>query len=138
MAKVIELGQITEEIINSWVEKYERREDGYYCRTCGSRIQMTTCYVSIHLKLFEPACAGPGRVARIRYPYCPKCDGEIDFVRACYHVDLDKRILLEKVSKTTGGKTLTYDKIENLKKLISEAREQSEVLKGLLQEAQAN
>lgn len=94
MANVIQLGKITEKIINSWWQKYEKREDGYYCKDCGSKIQQTTCYVSIHLKIFEPACAGPGRVVNLNYPYCPKCDGEIDFAQACYHVALEKRILL--------------------------------------------
>lgn len=94
MSKVIELGQITQEIIDSWPQKYEKREDGYYCKVCGSRIQETMCHVSIHLKLFEPAHAGPGRVIPINYPYCPKCDGKLDYATACYHVDSLEGIFL--------------------------------------------
>ena len=35
MANVIELGQITEDTIFNWMGKYEKREDGYYCKQCG-------------------------------------------------------------------------------------------------------
>lgn len=85
---VVELGQITEEIINSWPEKYEKRAKYSYCKTCGSRIKQTTCHVSIHIKEFEPVCAGPGEVVKINYPYCPQCDGDIDYATACYHMTL--------------------------------------------------
>ena len=86
MANRLELGQITEETICNWKAKYEKREDGYYCKVCGSQILQTDCHVSIHLKIFEPTCAGPGKVITINYPYCPKCDGEIDYVQACFHI----------------------------------------------------
>jgi len=86
MGEVIALGQITDEIINGWAEKYDLRDGDFYCKKCGSQIMQTTCHVSIHLKAFEPACAGPGEVKRINYPFCPKCDGEIEYAQACYHV----------------------------------------------------
>ena len=95
MANVIELGQITEAIINSWRRKYEEREDGCYCKVCGSRIQQTTCYVSIHLKAFEPACAGSGRVIEVNFPYCPECDGEIDHATACFHAGEEVQVMIE-------------------------------------------
>jgi len=79
------LGQITDEIIDSWEEKFEKRSDGFYCKQCGSQIMQTTCHVSIHTKLFSQ-CAGSGEVKTINYPFCPKCDGEIEYVTACYHV----------------------------------------------------
>lgn len=90
MANVIEVGQITEETICSWWQKYEKREDGYYCKQCGSRIKQTTCYVSVHAKEFEPSHAGPGRVLKINYPYCPKCDGKLDHATACFHAPIFK------------------------------------------------
>lgn len=84
---MIDLGKITEEKVNSWPLKYEKRDDGFYCKVCGSSIVECTCYVSLHLAIFDPECAGPGKVVTINYPYCPKCDDRIDFARACYHVD---------------------------------------------------
>jgi len=86
VGEVIALGQITDEIINGWAERYDQRDGGLYCKECGSQIMQTTCYVSIHLKAFEPSCAGPGEVKRINYPFCPKCDGQIEYAQACYHV----------------------------------------------------
>ena len=86
MGKVIALGQITQEIVDSWLEKYDKRDDAFYCKECGSQIMQCTCYVSMHLKLFEPVCAGPGEVKTINYPYCLKCDGEIEYAQACFHV----------------------------------------------------
>jgi DNA-directed RNA polymerase subunit RPC12/RpoP len=88
---VVDLGQITRETVRSWDEKYEKKGDFYRCKECGSRIKQTTVYVSIHAKEFEPAHAGPGRVVKINYPYCPKCDGKIDYAQACYHVPIMKR-----------------------------------------------
>jgi len=98
MGKVVALGQITEEIIGGWVEKYGKREDGYYCKQCGSRIEPTICYISIHLKIFEPSCLGPGKVIHATYPYCPKCDGEIDYAQACFHVGWSDPIMMEGAS----------------------------------------
>lgn len=85
---IIALGQITQEIVNSWEKRFEKRDGLFYCKECGSQIMQTTCYVSIHLKEFEPSCAGGGEVKTINYPFCPKCDGDIDYVSACYHVPL--------------------------------------------------
>jgi len=93
VANILELGQITEEIINGWAEKYEKRAKYHYCKKCGSRIKQTTCYVSIHFKEFKE-CAGPGRVVHINYPYCPKCDGKIDYAQACYHVEAFRRTVI--------------------------------------------
>lgn len=86
MGKVISLGQITQAIVASWLKKYDERDGAFYCKECGSQIMQGTCYVSIHLKAFEPKCAGPGEVQNINYPYCPKCDGEIEYAQACFHV----------------------------------------------------
>lgn len=86
MGKVIALGQITQEIVNGWEEQFEKRDDGYYCRKCGSQIMQTTCHVSIHLRAFEPSCAGTGEVKTINYPFCPNCDGEIEYTQACCHI----------------------------------------------------
>lgn len=83
-----QLGQITNEIVAEWAKRYDHRNDGYYCKECGSQIRQTTCHVSIHLKEFEPTCAGPGEVRRINYPFCPKCDGEIEYAQACYHISV--------------------------------------------------
>ncbi|GAI80065.1 unnamed protein product, partial [marine sediment metagenome] len=70
--RVIHLGQITDEIIDGWIdgwaERFEKRDGGHYCKECGSQVMQTTCYVSIHLKMFEPACAGSGKVEKINYP----------------------------------------------------------------------
>lgn len=91
ISDILDLGQITEEIINSWKQKYDKTKKGFRCRKCRSRIKQTTCCVSIHVKEFESSHAGPGRVVEINYPYCPKCDGKIDYVQACYHVPMFKR-----------------------------------------------
>ena len=80
------LGQITDEIVNNWQNRYEQKEGNHYCPDCGSIIMQTTCYVSLHLKIFRSLCAGPGEVKHINYPFCPVCDGEIHQVTACYHV----------------------------------------------------
>ncbi|MBA7676652.1 hypothetical protein ES703_84896 [subsurface metagenome] len=92
MGKVLALGQITQETINGWAEKFERRDGGYYCRKCGSRTLRTNCHVSIHLKEFGPLCAGPGKVIKINYPYCPNCDGKIDYAQACFHVGIGEMV----------------------------------------------
>ncbi len=82
------LGQITDEIIDNWAKEYEQRADGFHCRNCGSQIGQVTCHVSIHIKEFEPTCAGPGKVVPINFPFCPKCDGDIEYATACYHIPL--------------------------------------------------
>lgn len=79
------LGQITQEIVNSWQERYDKKDGLFYCKECGSQVMQTTCYVSLHLKMFEPTCAGTGEVKNINYPFCPKCDGGLEYVTACYH-----------------------------------------------------
>ena len=86
MGRVIALGQITQEIVDSWLKKYDKGDGAFYCKECGSQIMQCTCYVSMHLELFEPNCAGSGEVKTINYPYCPKCDGEIEYAQACFHV----------------------------------------------------
>lgn len=79
-----ELGQITDEVIEGWAGKFDKREIGYFCKECGSQIMQITCYVSIHDNRFS-VCAGGGDVMKINYPYCPQCDGETEYARACYH-----------------------------------------------------
>lgn len=97
---VKELGQISNQMIKGWWYEYEKAEDGFICKRCRSQILQTTCYVSIHLKEFEPLHAGPGRVVKINYPYCPKCDGELDYAMACFHVAMMKREVIEIVDVT--------------------------------------
>lgn len=36
MGKVIALGQITQEIVDSWLKKYDKRDGAFYCKECGS------------------------------------------------------------------------------------------------------
>jgi hypothetical protein len=57
----------------------------YKCRKCGTDIQQTTCYVSIHNKLFS-ICADSGRVICQPLPYCPTCEGAPKNIRTCVHV----------------------------------------------------
>lgn len=85
--KVKYLGQITDwnETIKGWEKQYDKRDDKYYCYKCGGLIKQTLCYVSIHLKIFEPTCAGPGKVLKINFPFCPNCDADLEYVTACYH-----------------------------------------------------
>ncbi len=97
MTTVKELGQITEEIVSGWLTKYNKGGLKYFCKNCGWPIRQTTCYVSLHLRFFEPCHAGPGKVIKINYPYCPNCDGEIDYATACFHIGL---ALLKKEKKT--------------------------------------
>lgn len=92
---VLELGQITANTPFDWVAKYEQREDIYYCKQCGSRIKQTICYVSIHATEFEPVHAGSGRVIRVNFPYCPECDGKLDYVTACLHVPLKRTVKID-------------------------------------------
>ena len=80
------LGQITKEIIKGWADQYDQKDGKYYCPKCDSRIKQVTCYVSLHLRVLEPGCAGPGKVKQINYPFCPTCDGNIEHVTACYHI----------------------------------------------------
>lgn len=86
MGRVIALGQIRREIVAGWEAHFEKRDDGYYCRKCGSQVMQATCYVSIHLRVFDPSCAGTGKVKTINYPFCPNCDGEIEYAQACFHL----------------------------------------------------
>ena len=95
MANVIELGQITEENIFAWWKKYEKTGEDFHCKPCGCRVMQTTCYVSVHLKAFEPEHAGPGRVIKVNFPYCPKCDGKIDHATACFHVGKELQVMIE-------------------------------------------
>lgn len=85
---VKELGQITDEIIDNWPKQYEQRLEVLYCKKCSGQIRQTTCFVSIHIKEFEPKHTGSGKVARLNFPFCPKCDGDIEYATACYHVPL--------------------------------------------------
>lgn len=66
-------------------ESYEERGKAYFCKKCGSQIQQTTAYISIHLAMFS-GCAGGGEVEHERFPFCPKCEGKPEIVRGCRHV----------------------------------------------------
>ncbi|MBA7503785.1 hypothetical protein ES706_02406 [subsurface metagenome] len=83
--KEIWLGEVTNEIVEKWSERFDKREDGYYCKKCGSQIMQTTCYVSVYFEEFRGRDAGSGEVRHVNYPYCPKCDGELEMARACVY-----------------------------------------------------
>ena len=95
------LGQITDKIIDGWEKRYNRINGHHYCRQCGSLIKQVTCYVSIHSTLFEPTCAGTGKVRKINYPFCPECEGDIEHVTACYHVSLCQEAM--RITYVEGG-----------------------------------
>ena len=78
-------GDKANKILQDRQATYEKTDDGFKCKKCGSLIQQTTLYVSIHHKLF-PSCAGSGEVQQVNYPYCPKCEGEPETVRGCVHI----------------------------------------------------
>lgn len=68
-------------------EKNYQKKDGSNecsCKTCGSDIVSTTCYVSIHSKMFS-CCTGDGKVEQVLLPYCPKCEGEPKQTSTCVH-----------------------------------------------------
>jgi len=81
------LGQIDHQTMKSWPDQFTKRNGDFFCKKCGSQIGWVTCYVSIHLKIFEPECVGPGKVIKVNYPFCPKCDEGLEYVTACYHID---------------------------------------------------
>lgn len=106
MANIIELGQITEDDISAWMSKYEKRENGYYCKRCGSRVRQTTCNVSIHLDIFELKHADYEKECHLKYPYCPVCDGAIHHATACFHIG---REVYDMISSDPGEKWVTKD-----------------------------
>ena len=65
-------------------EEYEKLENGYTCKKCGSTIKQTTGYASMHSKEFDN-CTGGGEVKRFPLPYCPKCEGEPKRTQTCVH-----------------------------------------------------
>lgn len=58
--------------------------EGMICEKCGTEIQQTTCFVSIHDKRFS-GCTGDGEVRRVPLPYCPKCEGIPKRTSTCIH-----------------------------------------------------
>jgi hypothetical protein len=93
---ILDLGKISEAIIEAWPEKFDQKDDVYYCKKCGTKIMAAPCYISLHLTAFDPICAGPGTVFNTVYPYCPKCEGHIDYARGCFHMDIDLNTLFQK------------------------------------------
>lgn len=59
--------------------------DGYKCKTCGSILQQTTGYASVHDGPFP--LSGSGRVKHYPYPYCPKCEPNPSTPRTFIDVD---------------------------------------------------
>lgn len=59
---------------------YDRVKDSWLCNKCGSEIQQTTGYASVHDGPFP--LSGSGEVVHFPYPFCPKCDGDPDTPRA--------------------------------------------------------
>ena len=74
--------------INDYIDKKCKTKEGqkmFFCQVCDSKIQQTTCFVSIHL-LKESGCKGPGKVVKLPLPYCPLCEGEPKNTSTCVHV----------------------------------------------------
>lgn len=80
--KEIDVGEVTDELFKQWEEGYEKGKDGWHCCKCDSKIQQTTCYISVHFKEFsKKSMGGGGEVRHAPYPYCPKCEGKPKMVR---------------------------------------------------------
>lgn len=69
--------------IDQWVAE---NMDDAQCRTCGSIIQQTTLYASLHDSLFS-GCAGGGEVKSLALPYCNTCEPDVpaETQRTCIH-----------------------------------------------------
>ena len=79
-------GEFQETMQKHITEHYEKKgDDGYVCKKCGSEIQQTTMFVSIHYKEFSD-CVGGGECKQIPLPYCPKCEGIPKKINTCVHV----------------------------------------------------
>ena len=57
-----------------------------HCNACGSIIQQTTLYATVHDGGFSN-CAGHGEVERLALPYCPTCEPDVseEMQRTCIH-----------------------------------------------------
>lgn len=71
----VQLGELTQEKLDSLEKKYIKKEDGFYCSMCNNLIMQTTIYISIYAKETRQH-AGFGKVKHAPYPYCPKCEGK--------------------------------------------------------------
>lgn len=66
-------GGMSVEQLNGFLDReiegrYEHRDDGKrYCRTCGSVVQQTTCYVSEHEEVFGDGHVGRGSSSRFLF-----------------------------------------------------------------------
>ncbi len=58
---------------------------GMKCKTCGTVIRHTTCFVSIHEAAFGASRAGVGEVRHVPLPYCPHSEGEPKNTSTCVH-----------------------------------------------------
>lgn len=67
---------------------YEKTQNGYKCKKCGSDVIQATGYASIHSTEFGDTCAGSGKVEQFPLPYCPNCEGEPTNLQTCVHVPL--------------------------------------------------
>jgi hypothetical protein len=67
-------------------ERYvETGDNGWICKKCGSEVQATESYVSVHDALWQD-CAGRGQVIHPALPYCPRCEGRPTKVSTCVHI----------------------------------------------------
>jgi len=65
---------------------YHETQDGYVCNKCGTKIQQTTCFASIHTAEFGDCHAGSGEVRRFPLPFCPECEGVPSKTDTCIHI----------------------------------------------------
>jgi len=81
------LDSVNDRIIAHVTANYEHDAENnrYSCKTCKAAIQQTTCFVSVHTKLFGMACAGSGEVRQVPLPYCLNCEGKPKRVSTCIH-----------------------------------------------------
>lgn len=68
--------------------RYEKRENGWFCKKCGAKVQKVTCYVSEHEIASGGQHAGTGSVQKIPLPYCPQCEGKPQNTSTCVHTNL--------------------------------------------------
>ncbi len=66
-------------------------DDGWICKSCGSHVQSTRSFVSVHDAMW-PECAGRGQFINPELPYCPKCEGKPTKVSTCVHIHGDDEL----------------------------------------------
>jgi len=91
-------GKMTQKEFNRFMRqeiesRYEKRENGWFCKKCGAKVQQTACYVSVHEEVFGDTCAGSGKVQKLPLPYCPECEGEPQNTTTCVHVNFISNLI---------------------------------------------